>query len=263
MIVAGCDIGSLTAKAVILNDGNFVSSAINKVCPKPEDSAKMILNLALEKAGLTRDDLDFSVGTGYGKDQISFINRTESEISCHGKGAWMSDNSIRTVIDIGGQDAKSIKLDELGHVTRFMYNDKCASGTGRFIEIMAEALELNLEEISSLGQKSQKELRLSNQCVVFAETEIISLINEGHELPDIINGLNFALASRVAALAKSIIVEENVIMTGGVAKNDGVSRMLEQTLGVSFLAHRIDPQINGALGAAYYAEEALKQSTSS
>ncbi len=261
MIVAGCDIGSLTAKAVILNDGNVVSTAVNRVCPKPEDSAVMIMNQALEKADLSMENLDFSVGTGYGKDQISFINRVESEISCHGKGAWMSDNSIRTVIDIGGQDAKSIKLDEQGNVTRFMYNDKCASGTGRFIEIMAEALGLDLEGISSLGQQSRKELRLSNQCVVFAETEVISLINEGHELPDIINGLNVALANRIAALAKSIIVEENVIMTGGVAKNGGVSKMLEQTLDVSFLAHTIDPQINGALGAAYYAEEALKQST--
>jgi len=260
MIVAGCDIGSLTAKAVILKDGDILSTAIQKVSPKPEASAEMIMNTALGKAGLTMDDLDFSVGTGYGKDRISFINQTESEISCHGKGAWRSDNSIRTVIDIGGQDAKSIKLDEQGNVTRFMYNDKCASGTGRFIEIMAEALELDMAEISSLGLKSQKELRLSNQCVVFAETEVISLINEGHELPDIINGLNFALASRVAALAQSIIVEENVVMTGGVAKNAGVYKMLEQNLGVSFLQHNVDPQINGALGAAYYAEEALKKS---
>ena len=261
MIVAGCDIGSLTAKAVILNNGEVVSTAVSKVCPKPEDSAKMIMNLALQNTDLTMENLDYSVGTGYGKDQISFFNRTESEISCHGKGAWMSDNSVRTIVDIGGQDAKSIKLDEQGNVTRFMYNDKCASGTGRFIEIMAEALELDLAEISSIGQQSKKELRLSNQCVVFAETEVISLINEGYELPDIINGLNFALASRVAALAKSIIVEENVLMTGGVAKNRGVFKMLEQALGVSFLTNKLDPQINGALGAAYYAEEALQQST--
>ncbi len=263
MIAVGCDIGSLTAKAVILRDGDILSAVVREARPQPEESAKLIMDMALEKAGITMADLDFSVGTGYGKDRISFIDRTESEISCHGKGAWMSDPSIRTVIDIGGQDAKCIKLDERGNVTRFMYNDKCASGTGRFIEIMAEALELDLEGISSLGQQSRKELRLSNQCVVFAETEVISLINEGHELPDIINGLNHALASRVAALAKSIIVEENVLMTGGVAKNAGVSKMLEQNLGVSFRKHAFDPQINGALGAAYYAEEALNDSRES
>ncbi len=257
MKIAGCDIGSLTAKAVVMDDGKMISSAIMRVVTKPLESAECIMGEVLDKIGLKMDDIDLVVGTGYGKDNVPFFQQKESEISCHAKGAWWIDNSVRTVIDIGGQDAKAMKIDEKGEVARYFYNDKCASGTGRFIEIIAEAMGLSLAEISSLGEKSKEDLRLSNQCVVFAETEVISLINDGRDLPDIVNGLNHALAGRVAAMAKSIKVEPNVIMTGGVAKNTGVRQALEKIIGSPLAPYTGDPQLNGALGAAIFGMEGV------
>jgi predicted CoA-substrate-specific enzyme activase len=160
------------------------------------------------------------------------------------------------VIDIGGQDAKATRIDENGDVVRYLYNDKCASGTGRFLEVMAEALEVPLESLGDVAATSTEKLSLSNQCVIFAETEVISLVNEGKEICDILNGLHHALAKRVAALARSVEVAEDVVMTGGVAKNRGVFRAMSEALGVPLkLPDRVDPQIVGAVGAALYAGE--------
>jgi len=167
--------------------------------------------------------------------------------------------SIRTVVDIGGQDAKVIKIDEHGQVMRYSYNDKCAAGTGRFLEVIAEALEVKLEDMGELSLMSTEKVTISNQCVVFAETEVISLVNDGKEVADILNGLNRALANRAASLAKGLGVENDVAFTGGVAKNMGVARALEQSLGVPLKTLNIDPQINGALGAALLARENMEQ----
>jgi predicted CoA-substrate-specific enzyme activase len=211
---------------------------------------------ALKRAGLTIEDIRHIVGTGYGREQIPFVGRTASEISCHAKGAWHIMPSVRMVIDIGGQDAKATRLDAEGNVARYIYNDKCASGTGRFLEIMAEALEVPLAEMGDVGARSTEKLSISNQCVIFAETEVVSLVNEGKETADIINALHHALAKRVSALARSIEVEEDVVMTGGVAKNTGVFAALSQALGIRMKTlDGIDPQIVGALGAALFAAE--------
>nr|MBC8246977.1 2-hydroxyglutaryl-CoA dehydratase [Deltaproteobacteria bacterium] len=161
--------------------------------------------------------------------------------------------------DIGGQDAKAIRIDEHGNVIRYSYNDKCAAGTGRFLEVIAEALDIELEEMGELSLKSTEKVNISNQCVVFAETEVVSLVNEGREVADIINGLSRAMANRAASLAKGIGVEQDVAFTGGVAKNRGVALALGQALGHPLMALNIDPQINGALGAALIAQENLKQ----
>ena len=147
MIVAGCDIGSLTAKAVILENGKVLANAVMRAQTSPSESADDVMNLALDQANLRMDQVAYVVGTGYGKEQISFVNSVESEISCHAKGAMHVAPSARMVIDIGGQDAKATRMDENGNVVRYMYNDKCASGTGRFPEIMAESLEIPLEEL--------------------------------------------------------------------------------------------------------------------
>jgi len=263
MIVAGCDIGSLTAKAVLMQNEEILSTAMIRSTPKPQESAKLVMNSAMEAAGLSMDDISYAVGTGYGKSQISFVDSVESEIACHGRGAWWNVPSIRTVIDIGGQDAKVIRVDEHGNVTRYSYNDKCAAGTGRFLEVIAEALDVELEEMGALSLKSTEKVNISNQCVVFAETEVVSLINEGKEVADIINGLSRAMASRAASLAKGIGVEQDVAFTGGVAKNGGVALALGQALGYPLKALSIDPQINGALGAALIAQENLKQQQAS
>lgn len=254
MIVAGCDIGSLTAKAVILKDGKVAASAVIRAKTNPEASAREVMDLALEKAGLAMESIAYCVGTGYGRKHIPFVTDVESEIACHGKGAVWQVPSARTVVDIGGQDCKAIKVDANGGVMRYVYNDKCASGTGRFLEIIADALEVKLEEMGGLAAQSKKKLTLSNQCVVFAETEIISLVSEGAEAADIVRALHHAVANRAASLAKSIMVESDVVMSGGVARNPGMFGALGEALGVTL--HSLeDPQINGALGAALFAQE--------
>lgn len=260
MIVAGCDVGSLTCKAVILSDEEEVlASRAMRVSASPGESSERIMEAALADAGLSMGDIGYVVGTGYGRRKIPFADREESEISCHGKGAWWSSDSIRTVIDIGGQDAKAVKLDAEGRVIRYVYNDKCAAGTGRFLEVMAEALEVPLEDMGRISSRAEKELDISSQCVVFAETEIISLVNEGEEIPDILRALNKAMSNRIISLAKSIRIEPEIVVTGGVAKNGGVYEALEQKLGMPVQKLRIDPQINGALGAAVMALETVAE----
>lgn len=256
MIVAGCDIGSLTAKAVIMENGKILSDAIMRAKTRPAESANIIIQMALDNAKLTMNDIGYVVGTGYGREQIPFVDQVESEISCHAKGAWQTMPSVHMVIDIGGQDAKATRMDDNGNVVRYIYNDKCAAGTGRFLEVMAEALEVPLEELGSLAANSTEKLSISNQCVIFAETEVVSLVNEGKEIADILNALHQSLAKRVASLARSIEVKEDVVMTGGVAKNIGVFSALSEALNIKLKSlDGADPQIMGALGAALYAQE--------
>jgi (R)-2-hydroxyacyl-CoA dehydratese activating ATPase len=256
MITAGCDLGSLTAKAVILKDREIVAKEIIRATARPEQSALAVMKLSCAAAGINMENIDRLVGTGYGRKHIPFVNSAESEIVCHARGAFHQAPGTRTVIDIGGQDAKAIKIDDRGEVIRYVYNDKCASGTGRFLEIIADSLDLSLEELGALSQKSTVALTISNQCVVFAETEIISLVNEGREIPDIISALHRAVANRVASLARGIGIEEEVLMTGGVAKNPGMFSALAGALGIELRAVS-DPQMNGALGAALIADDNL------
>jgi predicted CoA-substrate-specific enzyme activase len=256
MIVAGCDIGSLTAKAVLMENRKILSSAVIRAKNRPGQSAEEVMQKALDRAGVHRDSIALVVGTGYGREQVPFVDSVESEISCHARGARHLMPTARMVIDIGGQDAKATRMDDSGKVARYLYNDKCASGTGRFLEVMAEALEVPLDEMGTISAMAKEKLTISNQCVIFAETEVVSLVNDGKETPDIVNALHRALAKRVGALARSIGVEEDVVMTGGVAKNTGVFEALSDALGVSLKAlNGADPQIVGALGAALYAEE--------
>ncbi|MEN6473694.1 MAG: acyl-CoA dehydratase activase [Syntrophaceae bacterium] len=259
MIVAGVDIGSLTAKAVIMEDDTILAAHVMRVRPDPEESARDVMDQALSKAGIANDRIAYCIGTGYGRNHIPFAQAVESEIACHARGAHWHHKGIRTVVDIGGQDAKAIRLDETGTIQRYAYNDKCASGTGRFLEIMGAALGLDLETMGELSLASRSPATLSNQCVVFAETEIVSLVNDGRELSDIVSGLHKAMAHRVASLAKGIQMEPDVAFTGGVAKNPGMFKALEDALGVSIVRLDADPQINGALGAAILARQAASQ----
>jgi predicted CoA-substrate-specific enzyme activase len=259
MITAGCDIGSLTAKAVILQDGKMLASEVILALAQPEKSAIEVMKRAIETAGIKMEDIEYCVGTGYGRKHIPFMNSLESEIACHGRGAVWQVPSARTVVDIGGQDAKAIRVDEKGNVERYVYNDKCASGTGRFLEIIADSLDIKLDDMGAISGKSSEKLTLSNQCVVFAETEIISLVSEGKEIADIISALHQAVANRAASLARGILVEPDAVMTGGVAKNSGMFSALERALGVKM--HQVEnPQINGALGAALFAADKVNGS---
>ncbi|MEA3222900.1 MAG: acyl-CoA dehydratase activase [Thermodesulfobacteriota bacterium] len=258
MIVAGCDVGSLTAKVVIMDNGNILSAPVIRAKTRPEESAKEVMDMALSEADISMDAIKYCIGTGYGRKQIPFADEVISEITCHGKGAYWFLPTVRTIIDIGGQDAKAIKVDENGNVIRYVYNDKCASGTGRFLEIMADTMEIKLEDMGKISLSSNSPVSISNQCTVFAETEVISLVNDDKEIPDIVSGLHRAMAHRVASLVKGIGVETDVIMSGGVAKNVGMYTALSEVLGVQIKKTKVDPQINGALGAALLAQEALR-----
>jgi len=256
MKTAGCDIGSRTAKAVIFENNTIVSSAVIPAKLDPVESSETVIQMALDHAKLKMENIDTIVGTGYGQQEIPFAHRLESEIVCHAKGAWWNIPSARMIIDIGGQDSKAIKIDQNGRVIRYTYNDKCASGTGRFLEIMADALHVELNEMGKIGKTFKEKLNISNQCVIFAETEVVSLINEEKEVADILNALHISLANRVASLARSLTIEQDIIMTGGVAKNIGVFDALSDGIGFPVKGlDGIDPQINGALGAAIIASE--------
>ncbi len=257
MITAGCDIGSRTAKAVILDDNKkIITSVVIPAKLDPVESAEVVMKTALEQAGLSIENIGRIVGTGYGQQEIPFASILESEIVCHAKGAWWNIPSTRTIVDIGGQDSKAIKIDADGKVIRYTYNDKCASGTGRFLEIMADALQVDLNEMGEVGKTFKETLNISSQCVIFAETEVVSLVNEGKDVADILHALHHSLASRVSSQVRSLGIDSDVIMTGGVAKNSGVFEALSNTLNVSVKAlESIDPQINGALGAALIAGE--------
>jgi predicted CoA-substrate-specific enzyme activase len=258
MLTAGCDVGSLTAKALILDGDKVVSTHLMQVKSRPEQASREVMKEALSKIGSAISDIAYCVGTGYGRERIPFAQETVSEIACHGRGAQWLQPTVRTIIDVGGQDAKAIRLDGAGAVVRYVYNDKCASGTGRFLEVMAEALEIRLEDMGAISLASENPVRISNQCVVFAETEVISLVNGGKPLADVVSGLHRAMAGRIASLVKGIGgVELDVAMSGGVAKNIGIYSVLEKELGVKITPLNFDTQIVGALGAALFAKEAL------
>jgi (R)-2-hydroxyacyl-CoA dehydratese activating ATPase len=257
MIAAGCDIGSLTTKAVILNDTRIIGHALIPSSFSPEKSAEQVMDLALGAAGLSFGDIGFCVGTGYGRERIGFAGKAVSEIACHAKGAHWLLPTVRTIIDIGGQDCKAIKLDAKGNVARFITNDKCASGTGRFLEVMAKLLGVELEELGRISSQARSPITLAATCTAWAQAEVIVHLNTNTSKADLAAGINDAMAARVSILAKSVGVEKDVCMTGGVAKNQGVVGAMEKQLNVPIRRLRVDPQVMGALGAAVFAREKL------
>lgn len=257
-IVAGCDIGSLTSKAVVMADGKILSQALLKSKTNPQLSAETVMKAAIEKAGITMNDVRYCVGTGYGRKKIDFIDQDVSEIACHGKGARWLIPGVKTIIDIGGQDCKAIRLKDDGSVAKFTANDKCASGTGRFLEVMARLLDIPIEALGGLSAQSSAPVTLASTCTVWAQADIIKFLNSGYKLADIGAGVNSAMAKRAAILAGSVGIDPTVCMTGGVAKNDGVVNDLSKLLGCKIKKTRkADPQIAGAIGAAIIAWESL------
>ena len=256
MIVAGVDIGSLTAKAVILQGTDILAYSIFPTGSDVSGIAEHTLTTALDKANLRQDQLTVVVSTGYGRAKVSLASKSVTEITCDAKGAHHLFPETRMVIDIGGQDSKVISLDREGRVADFAMNDKCAAGTGRFLEVMAQALEIELTELGAVSLKHKKPLVFSSMCTVFAESEVVSLIAEGCPKEDILNGLHQAIASRVSAMAQGLRVGNTVTLGGGVAKNIGVVRALEQNLKVRVKVPP-EPQIIAALGAAICAQEMI------
>jgi predicted CoA-substrate-specific enzyme activase len=240
---------------VILDqDKTIVASAIVPTGGSARASAEKGLDEALRAARLDRGALLRTVTTGYGRSYIGAPDESITEISCHAKGAHFLYPAARTVIDIGGQDSKAIRIDASGAVRNFVMNDKCAAGTGRFLEMMARTLGLSLEEMSALGLRWKEEIVISSMCTVFAESEVVSLVAQNRAVPDIIHGLNDSVAAKVGALVGRLGLEGGYILTGGVAKNTGVARALENKLDISLYVCD-EAQLCGALGAALFALE--------
>jgi (R)-2-hydroxyacyl-CoA dehydratese activating ATPase len=254
MAVAGIDIGSLTAEVVIMEQDKIISYVIRPTGFNSKQAAEQAISAALVSAGLSMADLNCIVATGYGRISIDFADKRVTEITCHGRGAHFWDKTIRTVIDIGGQDSKIIRLSNEGRVTDFAMNDKCSAGTGRFLEVMAQALEVEIDQLSSLSDQAKNIVSISSMCTVFAESEVVSLLAQGLPREDIARGLHQSIADRTAGLVRRVGLEEKVMMTGGVARNKAVVRALNEKLNTQIVVPA-EPQIAGALGAALLASE--------
>ncbi|MCK9170675.1 MAG: acyl-CoA dehydratase activase, partial [Treponema sp.] len=249
----GIDSGSTSTDVVVIDRGkNIVAQSIIATGAGAEKGAQKCLQLALNEAHLDCDDIANVVTTGYGREYIRTGDESITEISCHAKGAFFLEPSVRTVIDIGGQDSKVIVLNDNGTVSNFVMNDKCAAGTGRFIEAMARALGLSLSEISRLGMDCTEDITISSMCTVFAESEVVSLVAQNKSVNDIVHGIDKSVAAKVASLASRLHTQNEWMMTGGVAQNGGIVNALESRLGIRL--HISDKaQLCGALGAALFA----------
>jgi predicted CoA-substrate-specific enzyme activase len=252
MITAGIDIGSITAKAAVMADGKLLGTRVIFTGYNSEAAGRRVFEELLEELRLDPPAVRKIISTGYGRNSVTFVNKSMTEIICHGAGAHYLNPGVRSIIDIGGQDSKVIVIDEKGKVKNFAMNDKCAAGTGRFLEVMARALEVDLDGFGILSLKAGSPSKISSLCTVFAESEVISLISKGERRENIIAGIHESIAGRVAAMANRVGIVPPVVMTGGVAKNIGVVKAMEKKLGVSI---EVSPyaQVNGAIGAAVLA----------
>lgn len=256
MIFAGLDIGSISTKVVFIDEKKKILFAhVSRTGSNSKKAAEKCMQSVLDKAKISLEDIANLIATGYGRKIVPFKSQEVSEISCHAKGAYFLFPDTRTVIDIGGQDNKAIRLDENGQAIDFNMNDKCAAGTGRFLEEMAKALDTTVEEIGKLSLKSKKQLVISSMCTVFAESEVVSLLAENEEREDVARALHNAVADRVLSLAYKVKLANAVTLTGGVIKNIGIIEAIKSKLPNSTIHIPDDPQIIGALGAAIIAQE--------
>lgn len=252
MKTAGIDIGSITAKAAVVDSGKIIGTKVIFTGYHAESAGVKVFEELLFENGLDQASVSKIVSTGYGRNAVKFADKSFTEIMAHAAGAYFLNPKIRTIIDIGGQDSKAISLDDKGKVKNFVMNDKCAAGTGRFLEVMARALEVNLDEFGAMSLQSSLPSKISSLCTVFAESEVISLIARGEKRQDIISGIHESIATRVSAMLARIGLVDPVTITGGVARNSGVVAALEKKMGVKI---NVSPyaQQNGAIGAAVLA----------
>jgi len=254
MYFAGVDIGSTMTKVVLTDAAdNILSSVKGPTGPEHRQLANEVMKTALDRAKLKLDDISYIVATGYGRVNVPFADEQITELSCHARGVFSIFPGVRTAIDIGGQDAKCMKIRN-GKLVDFVMNDKCAAGTGRFLEVTASTLGIKLDDLGLLSLKSTKKIEISNVCTIFAQQEIVARLSEGEKIEDIIAGLHYAIASRVAILARRLKVELDVVLTGGVAKNIGVVTAMKEILDREILVPD-EPLLTGALGAAILARE--------
>lgn len=260
----GIDIGSRAAKAVLLYDGKLYNKMVASGVSS-EETGKQLLQLLAKEAGISPDDIEYVVGTGYGRVAMNYGNipfSSLTEISCHALGAHYLNADTRTIVDIGGQDSKAISIDhETGKVSEFVMNDKCAAGTGRFLEKVAMLLEIPITELGEYSLRSKENIEISSQCVVFAESEVVSLRAQGKTKEDIAAGIHKASVRRVKNLLNRIGLEPTVLFTGGVSNNIGMRKALEEIMQVKLGTTKLDTTFAGALGAAINAGRYSQSST--
>lgn len=254
----GCDAGSTYTKCVILDENGKIAAAVTqKSRINPVLSAQDALNAAASQVEELHgaQDLTYLVGTGYGRNKVPFAQENISEISCHAMGVHVVNPRVKAIIDIGGQDVKGIAIDTDGTVLDFAMNDKCAAGTGRFFETMANAFEMSLEEFSKLSLNAKNVIPITSQCTVFAESEVISLVGDGQPMEEIAAGIQTSVAKRCFVMAKKAGATDSLALTGGCAKNAGLKQAIERVLKLKVIELDVDPQLMGALGAAEYARQ--------
>ena len=265
IITAGADIGSISAKVLVMTDGDIFACAVIRTGSSSRDSAERALNRALEGTGMKLDNIRYTVGTGYGRVSVPFARKTISEITCHARGAnYIWGPTVRTVLDIGGADIKVIRCDDKGKAINFLMNDKCASGTGRGIEVLANLLCVPIQEIGprSLDIAKQPE-PVSSRCVIFAKSAVIGLREAGTPENEVIAAYLAAMVQHITTQINRLGLEQELVMTGGIVKNVGVVKRLEDKLGIKAMPlpqdHKYDPQLAGALGAALFARVLLER----
>jgi len=261
IISAGVDVGSVSSQAAVMVDGQlFCYSNIRTGSDSPE-SAQKAMDKALEDTDLPLEGVHHTVGTGYGRVNVPFANRAITEIACHARGAnFMYGPSVRTILDMGGQDCKAIHCDNRGKVTNFLMNDKCAAGTGRGMEVFADLLSVPIEEMGSLSFKVDQEPEpVSSTCVVFAKSEAVGLLRKGWPKEKVLAAYSSAMAHRVVELLERIGIEKEFAVTGGIAKNEGVVKRIEAELNIKALESHHDTQIAGAMGGALFAKALIEK----
>ncbi len=258
-LVVGLDIGSTTTKAALAGDGRILGHAVAATGAKCRRAAQAVLGEALDAAGRDASDIEYTLSTGYGRRLVESADSTVSEITANATGAQYLTRGgapARTIIDIGGQDSKAISLDSDGTVRNFAMNDKCAAGTGRFLEVMARILEVDLDQLGPLSLQSTEKVTISSICTVFAETEVISLLAQARQVPDILAGVHRSVAKRIGDLARGVGVVEPVFFDGGPALNAGLKQALQEELSVELIVPE-SPQVATAIGAAILAARRL------
>ncbi|MCJ7596401.1 MAG: acyl-CoA dehydratase activase [Desulfobacterales bacterium] len=256
---AGIDIGSTMTKAVIL-DTEIIASIIGPTGPEQRRLAGKVMEEALAKARIPFESITYIVSTGYGRINVPFSDKQVTEISCHARGVASLFPQARTIIDIGGQDSKAITINATGRPTNFIMNDKCAAGSGRFIEVIADGLGLNLDDMGEISLQSRNPAQISNICTIWAQQEVAARLAEGVPVPDLLAGIHRSLADRVARMVRRLKVEKEVILTGGGGKNKGLVKALSEQLGCDLLVPS-EPFITGALGAALLGKDIVDKAT--
>lgn len=261
IITAGVDVGSVSSQAAVMVDGELYCYANMRTGSDSPDSARRAMDWALEGTGMKVEDIHYIIGTGYGRVNVPFAHRTITEIACHARGAnWMYGPTVRTVLDMGGQDCKAIRCDEKGKVISFLMNDKCAAGTGRGMEVFADLMAVSINEIGDLSFDIDEEPEpVSSTCVIFAKSEALALLRKGWPRNKVIAAYCSAMAHRVYTLLERVGVEKDFAITGGIAKNRGVVERLEKELGIKALKPKHDTQLAGAIGAALFAKALVER----